>query len=98
VLVELGHEGLVRFFLPLPVSGAESSSSLHQGSLPGAYLAEVDLELVGNLRCSLLTFQGCQGHLGLECWVMLLTTLLQLLLLRVSSVILRGCLRRVDRL
>jgi hypothetical protein len=99
VLVELGNEGLIRFFLSVQVSTEESSSSLHQRSLLGAYLAGVDLELVGNLRRGLLTSQGCQGHLGLECWAVLLTTLLHLLLLHVSSIILgagpdlRGCLK-----
>ena len=56
VLVELGDEGLVRFFLSVQVSAEESSSSLHQGSLPGAYLAGVDLEPVGNLCVVKLLF------------------------------------------
>src|ERR687896_2173567 len=88
VLVELGNEGLIRFFLPIPVSTEKSSGPLHQGSFPAAYLAGVDLEPVGNFHHGLLTFQGLQGHLGLECWAVLLTTLLHLLLLHVSSVIL----------
>src|SRR5918992_5136716 len=74
--------------LSVPLSAGKSSSSRHQGSLPGAHLAGVDLEPVGNLCGRLLTFQGFQGHLGFEYWAMLLMTLLHLLLLRLSSVIL----------
>jgi hypothetical protein len=85
MLVELDNESLIGLLLSVPVSAKESSSSLHEYSLPSTHLAGVDLEPAGNLRRSLFTFQGFQGYLGFECWAILLTTLLHLLLLLTTS-------------
>src|ERR671914_162394 len=58
MLVELGNQDLVSLLLSFQVSAKDASSSLRYCPLPGTHLAEVNLEPVGNLRCSLLTFQG----------------------------------------
>jgi hypothetical protein len=56
MLIELGGKGLVDLFLLGRISAKDPSSSLYKCSLPGAYLAGVDLEPAGDFRRGLFAF------------------------------------------